>query len=64
MLSSRTKDEVTAEAVRNLQNNNLSIKMIDEIELSELNKLISKVGFHNNKAIFLKKAARMIIEEY
>ena len=64
MLSSQTKDEVTAEAVKILQENNLSIKMIDEIDEKKLNNLISKVGFHNKKAIYLKKSARIILEEH
>eukprot|EP00347_Sterkiella_histriomuscorum_P017237 403350158 len=64
MLSSQTKDEVTAEAVGILLQNGLSIKMIDEIKEQDLNRLIEKVGFHNKKAIYLKKAARQIIEDY
>lgn len=35
--------------------------MIDEIDEKKLNDLISKVGFHNKKAVYLKKAARIIL---
>lgn len=40
MLSSQTKDEKNAEAMSKLKEAGLSIKMIEEIEDSELNKMI------------------------
>lgn len=50
MLSSQTKDEVTAEAMTNLKAHGLTIENIMNTEESKINELIKRVGFHNRKA--------------
>jgi endonuclease-3 len=50
-LSSQTKDPVTAQAIKNLQNHpgGLNPRNVSQMDDRELNGLISKVGFHNRK---------------
>ena len=43
---------------------NLSVKTILKTDTEELNKWISKVGFHNRKAVFIKKATQIIEEKH
>eukprot|EP00796_Vickermania_ingenoplastis_P000701 gene701-380_t len=50
MLSSQTKDEVTAEAMNSL--------------IRKLNRLISKVGFHNNKTKYIKSVVEILLDKY
>ena len=65
MLSSQTKDEVTHSTVRFLINEkNLSIETIMKTEEKELNEWISKVGFHNKKATYIKKTTEMIVKDH
>ena len=57
MLSAQTKDEVTFATTQYLvKEKNLSVETIVKTETSELNLWISKVGFHNKKAEYIKKA--------
>ena len=57
MLSSQTKDEVTFATSRYLiEKKNLSIETIMKAKESEVNEWIAKVGFHNKKAAYIKKA--------
>ncbi|KAJ9662827.1 alpha,alpha-trehalase nth1 [Coniosporium apollinis] len=63
MLSSQTKDTVTAAAMRNLQENlpgGLNLESILAVSPTQLNELIRMVGFHNNKATFIKKTAEIL----
>lgn len=53
MLSSQTKDEVTAEAMSNLKRHGLTIQNVMQTEESKINELINKVGFHNRKASYV-----------
>lgn len=64
MLSSLTKDEMTAEAMRNLKNHGLTIGNILNTEESKIDELIKKVGFHQRKAGYIKKVAKILNEEY
>ncbi|KAL1921346.1 uncharacterized protein VTP21DRAFT_11062 [Calcarisporiella thermophila] len=67
MLSSQTKDTVTAEAMRNLQRKlpgGLSINSVLAASELDLQKLICKVGFSSRKSIFIKDAARICLEKY
>jgi endonuclease-3 len=50
-LSSQTKDPVTAQAIKNLQNHpgGLNPRNVSMMADEELDGLISKVGFHNRK---------------
>src|SRR6202000_1583795 len=60
MLSSQTKDTVTAVAMKNLQENlpgGLCLDTLLQVEPEELNRLIEKVGFHNNKTKYIKSVA-------
>ena len=57
MLSAQTKDEVTHATTRYLiEQKDLSIETILKTSESDLNQWISKVGFHNKKAVYIKKA--------
>ncbi|KXL51269.1 MAG: hypothetical protein FE78DRAFT_26631 [Acidomyces sp. 'richmondensis'] len=67
MLSSQTKDTVTAAAVKSLQENlpgGLCLESLLEVEPQMLNQLIEKVGFHNNKTKFIKAVAVILRDEY
>ncbi|EMC99234.1 hypothetical protein BAUCODRAFT_31576 [Baudoinia panamericana UAMH 10762] len=67
MLSSQTKDTVTAVAMRNLQQNlpgGFCLESLLKVEPEQLNELIGKVGFHNNKTTFIKKVAVILRDQY
>ena len=70
MLSSQTKDPVTAKAVWNLRNNLKNGLTVDSIcGISEKNKEIINteifsVGFHNRKTDYLMKTARILRDKY
>ena len=67
MLSSQTKDTVTAVAMKNLQDNlpgGFCLDTLLEVEPDELHKLIEKVGFHNNKTKFIKSVATILRNQY
>jgi len=64
MLSSQTKDAVVGDAMRKLQNYGLDVEQIRDIDVEELKVLIGKVGFYNNKAKYMKRAAEILIDEY
>jgi len=63
MLSSQTKDEVTAQAVRNLQSTlpkGCSMQGILEATDEEISTAIAKVGFWRRKTGYLKSAALLL----
>ena len=64
MLSSQTKDEMTAAAVRRLQEHGLTAEKMAAIPEKELDSLISNVGFHNKKAVYIKQTAKLLLEKY
>lgn len=67
MLSSQTKDTVTAVAMKNLQENlpgGFCLDSLLEVAPEELNRLIGKVGFHNNKTKFIKSVATILRDQY
>jgi len=67
MLSSQTKDTVTAVAMKNLQDSlpgGFCLEGLLEVEPEELNLLIGKVGFHNNKTKFIKAAAVILRDQF
>ena len=65
MLSAQTKDEVTHATTQYLvQEKNLSVATIVKTKTSDLNTWISKVGFHNKKAEYIKKATQIIHEKH
>ncbi|KAK4896144.1 alpha,alpha-trehalase nth1 [Elasticomyces elasticus] len=67
MLSSQTKDTVTAVAMKNLQDNlngGFCLESLLEVEPEVLNELIGKVGFHNNKTKFVKAVAIILQDKF
>ncbi|KAJ3103112.1 DNA N-glycosylase and apurinic/apyrimidinic (AP) lyase [Phlyctochytrium planicorne] len=67
MLSSQTKDPVTAAAVERLQTQlpgGLTIDSVSSAKESEIMNIIYGVGFHQKKSVFLKKAANICKEQY
>lgn len=67
MLSSQTKDTVTAAAMRNLQENmpgGLTLDSLLQVDPAQLNNLIEKVGFHNNKTKFIKAVALILRDQH
>ena len=79
MLSSQTKDTVTAAAMQRLHTelvpqepvgdgelpaSGLTVRNILSCDPKHLDNLIGKVGFHNNKTRYIKAAAEMLTNEY
>jgi endonuclease-3 len=67
MLSSQTKDTVTAVAMKNLQDNlpgGFNLQGLLTVEPEELNRLIAKVGFHNNKTSYIKQVAPILRDQF
>jgi endonuclease-3 len=65
-LSPQTKDEVTAQAMINLQDSKggLNIDSIIEMTHDEVDSCISKVGFHTTKSKNIKKTAMILKDLY
>lgn len=63
MLSSQTKDEVTAAAVARLKTIGLTPRIISEIEEDELANLLYPVGFYRVKAKALKQTALLLEDD-
>ncbi|KAI0244475.1 alpha,alpha-trehalase nth1 [Massospora cicadina] len=67
MLSSQTKDEETHAAMCKLRKaggGKLTAEILDAMDENVLHDCIRQVGFHNTKTQFVKRAARICIEEY
>lgn len=67
MLSSQTKDTVTAAAMMSLQTHlpgGFCLESLLEVEPAKLNQMIEKVGFHNNKTKFIKAAALLLRDKF
>ena len=67
MLSSQTKDTVTAVAMKNLQEGlpgGFTLESVREVEPAVLNGFIQKVGFHNNKTKFIKQVVEILAEKH
>lgn len=65
MLSSQTKDEVTFAATKRLiAETGCSPSALAAIDEGELDRLISSVGFHRNKARFLKATAGILLQQH
>lgn len=67
MLSSQTKDAVTAAAIRGMQSNlpgSLTLESILACEPERLNELIGKVGFHNTKTKNIKRTAEILRDQF
>ncbi len=67
MLSSQTKDQVVHDAMRALQSwerGGLTVDSILDMTDTELDTLIAKVGFHNNKTKYIKQSAQILKDKY
>ena len=67
MLSSQTKDTVTAAAVHRLKTElpgGLNLKSILEVDPKDLDEKIGKVGFHNTKTKFIKQTAVILRDKW
>ncbi|KAH0366311.1 DNA glycosylase, partial [Aureobasidium melanogenum] len=67
MLSSQTKDTVTAVAMKTLQENlegGFNLAALLTVEPARLNELIAKVGFHNNKTKYIKATAEILRDKF
>lgn len=64
MLSSQTKDEVTAACVQSLKRRGLTLENVLAMSVEELDALISKVGFHATKARNIKRTAQILKDKY
>lgn len=67
MLSSQTKDEVTSEAVKNLQkglSGGLTPSTLSQSNVDTVDQLIKKVGFHKRKAENIIEAAKVCYKDY
>lgn len=67
MLSSQTKDTVTAVAMKTLQENlegGFNLNALLTVEPARLNELIAKVGFHNNKTKYIKATAEILRDRF
>ncbi|KXT03910.1 hypothetical protein AC578_9306 [Pseudocercospora eumusae] len=68
MLSSQTKDTVTAVAMKNLQDGlegGFNLEALLAVEpYPTLNSMINKVGFHNNKTKFIKQVAEILRDKF
>lgn len=67
MLSSQTKDEVTAQAVRNLQKdlpNGLCLRGILEASDEQISTAIAKVGFWRRKTGYIRSAALILQDKF
>lgn len=64
MLSSQTKDTVTFEAMNRLKKHGLTPETMCAIDVIDLEKLLHPVGFYKRKAVYIKKAAEILIDKY
>jgi len=64
ILSVQTKDEKTAEAMKNLKEKGLTLENMYKMSEEEIYKLIKCVNFNNNKAKYLKNLATTLVEKY
>ncbi|XP_016139828.1 endonuclease III-like protein 1 [Sinocyclocheilus grahami] len=64
MLSSQTKDHVTAGAMQRLREHELSVDALLELDDETLGKLIYPVGFWRTKVKYIKQATALIQQEF
>lgn len=64
ILSARTRDEVTTAVIKALFSRFKNPDEISKANLSEIKKLIQKIGFYNVKASRLKEVSLLIIKKY
>ena len=64
ILSARTRDEVTTAVIKALFSRFKNPDEISRANLSDIKKLIQKIGFYNVKAARLKEVSQLIIKKY
>ena len=64
ILSARTRDEVTTAVIKALFSRFKNPDELSKANLSEIKKLIQKIGFYNVKASRLKEVSQLIIKKY
>ena len=64
ILSARTRDEVTTAAIKALFSRFKNPDELSRANLSDIKKLIQKIGFYNVKASRLKEVSQLIIKKY
>lgn len=64
MLSSQTKDQATAEAMKALHRHGNTAARIASTPVQKLDRLISNVGFHTTKAKNIQAAARICLRKH
>ena len=64
LISSRTRDEKTALAIRKLQEHGLTINNILKTPESKIKELIIDVGFSNTKASYIKNITTILHRDY
>jgi endonuclease III len=64
ILSARTRDEVTTTVIKALFSRFKNPDELSRANLSDIKKLIQKIGFYNVKAARLKEVSQLIIKKY
>jgi len=64
ILSARTRDEVTTAVIKALFSRFKNPDELSRANLSDIKKLIQKIGFYNVKAARLKEVSQLIIKKY
>ncbi|VVU95463.1 HhH-GPD superfamily base excision DNA repair protein [seawater metagenome] len=64
MLSSQTKDQITAKTISILQKYGLTPENINNTSVEKINELIKHSGFHNLKSKYIKNTTKIILDEY
>jgi len=64
LLSARTKDATTLAASTRLFSKAPTAEAVARLRVSQIEKLIFPVGFYRNKAVFVKDAAKQIVEKF
>uniref|UniRef100_A0A1I7V921 Endonuclease III homolog n=1 Tax=Loa loa TaxID=7209 RepID=A0A1I7V921_LOALO len=64
MLSSQTKDHITAAAMHRLREHGCTVDNLLSIPTEQLQQLLIPVGFYKKKALYIKKVAKILKERY
>lgn len=64
ILSARTRDEITTSVIKALFSRFKNPDELSRANLSDIKKLIQKIGFYNVKASRLKEVSQLIIKKY
>ena len=64
LLSSRTKDDITAKACNKLFKNIKNLEDLEKLDIKKIEKLIYPVGFYKTKAKHLKELPKVLKEKF